>query len=147
VYSQLDITSSGLYTCGMTTTMAQLRDTGADENGNRYNRWAILAGTTLIAELCADPDTNEIMWVWVTETHRGEGHATRLYQTATAERDIYHAPASHRTPEGDRFATNVGGPVMPDCTTCCEDLNAPTCPGCGDIVDTEGDTCRYCEEG
>lgn len=107
----------------MTATMTRTRDTHTDENGNVFHRWAITANDGNIAELLADINTAEISWVWVHENHRSEGHAARLYADATAEMSIYHAPSSHRTPEGDRWAIAVGGPSMPDCTDCCAGLD------------------------
>lgn len=77
---------------------------------------------TLIAELYVSTDRHEIMNIWVDEDHRGEGHARTLYETAAAQMDIFHAPAAHRTPEGDAFAKAVGGPTIApypcDCYAC-----------------------------
>lgn len=46
----------------------------------------------------------------------------RLYETATSQTDVFHAPAAHRTPEGNAFAQAVGGetvaPYPCDCYTC-----------------------------
>lgn len=103
--------------------MTHIRDTHTDENGNTFHRWAITAANNTISELLVDINTNEISWIWTHNDHCGQGHATHLYQTATTEMTIYHAPETHRTPEGNRFATRVGGPTMPDCTTCCTNLN------------------------
>lgn len=85
--------------------------------------WSITHNGQRIAELWVETATGEILNVWTHEDHRGQGHATALYQQAAAEIAIYHAPTSHRTDDGNRFAERVGGPTMPDCTTCCADLN------------------------
>jgi GNAT superfamily N-acetyltransferase len=102
-----------------TTTMTQVRDITVDENGHLSNRWAIVADGTVVAELLADVDTDEISLVWVDDEHRGQGHAAHLYATAIAERVIFHAPVTHRTDDGNRWAIAVGGPSLPDCDTCC----------------------------
>jgi GNAT superfamily N-acetyltransferase len=76
---------------------------------------------TLIAELYVSTDRHEIMNIWVDEDHRGEGHARRLYETATATTEVFHAPAAHRTPEGNAFAEAVGGDTITypcDCHAC-----------------------------
>lgn len=84
--------------------------------------WSISEDGQRIAELWVEIATGEILNVWVHETRRGEGLATALYHQAASEITIYHAPESHRTYDGNSFAYRVGGPVMPDCTTCCADL-------------------------
>jgi len=104
----------------MAATMTQLRDEHTDDNGNPSHRWAIIA-ENIIAELHVDPTTHEILWVWVSENHCGKGFAADLYRTATAEMEIFHAPEWHRTPEGNRWATTVGGPALDSCA-CCEHL-------------------------
>ncbi|MFF8618299.1 GNAT family N-acetyltransferase [Streptomyces sp. NPDC015350] len=77
---------------------------------------------SVIAELYVSTDRAEIANVWVHEGHRGRGRARALYETAVARMEIFHAPAAHRTVEGDAFAAAVGGPVVApypcDCRTC-----------------------------
>lgn len=77
---------------------------------------------TLIAELYVSIERNEIMNIWVDEDRRGEGHARALYEAASNQMDIYHAPVAHRTPEGNTFAEAVGGdtvtPYTCDCYAC-----------------------------
>ena len=102
----------------MAATMTQINDTYTDENGNTTNRWAIVADGEIVSELRTDPTTHEILWVWVDENHRGKGFAADLYRTATAEMEIFHAPEWHRTPEGNRWATTVGGPALDTCACC-----------------------------
>ncbi|MFJ7963113.1 GNAT family N-acetyltransferase [Streptomyces sp. NPDC096324] len=80
----------------------------------------------LIAELYVSTDRHEIMNIWVDEDHRGEGHARRLYETATEQAEIFHAPAAHCTPEGDAFAEAVGGDTISypcDCHACDNEEN------------------------
>lgn len=76
----------------------------------------------LIAELYVSIDRHEIMNIEVTEAYRGEGHARAIYETASAQMDIYHAPVGHRTLEGNAFAEAVGGPTVApylcDCHAC-----------------------------
>lgn len=76
----------------------------------------------LVAELYVSLDRHEIMQIEVKKAYRGEGHARHLYETATAQMDIYHAPVAHRTPEGNAFAEAVGGdtvdPYDCDCYAC-----------------------------
>ncbi|TLK47991.1 hypothetical protein [Glutamicibacter sp. V16R2B1] len=76
-----------------------------------------------IAELKVEQATGEILWVWTHEDHREQGHATALYRQAHADLNgqIYHAPDGHRTDDGDRFATRVGGPTLT--CGCCADLD------------------------
>lgn len=80
------------------------------------------ADGTLIAELYVSTERHEIMNIQVEDAYRGEGHARHLYDTATDQMDIYHAPAAHRTPEGNAFAEAVGGdtvaPYDCDCHAC-----------------------------
>lgn len=77
---------------------------------------------TLIAELYVSTDRHEIMNIWVAEDRRGEGLARDLYESAASQTDIFHAPAAHRTPEGNAFAEAVGGetvaPYACDCHAC-----------------------------
>lgn len=77
---------------------------------------------TLIGALYVSLDRHEIMQIEVAEQYRGEGHARRLYETADAQIGIYHAPAAHRTEDGNAFAEAVGGatvdPYPCDCSAC-----------------------------
>ena len=74
--------------------------------------WTAIDDGTVIGGLWADLYTGQIMQIEVDEDRRGEGIARALYETAAAQVDIYHAPPEHRTPEGDAFATAVGGPTI-----------------------------------
>ncbi|WP_328313070.1 hypothetical protein OG432_24325 [Streptomyces sp. NBC_00442] len=76
----------------------------------------------LIAELYISTDRNEIMNIEVNEDHRGEGHARALYQAASSQIPVFHAPVAHRTAEGNAFAEAVGGETVAaypcDCHAC-----------------------------
>lgn len=55
------------------------------------------------------------------ETHPGhqrQGYAAALYRQAATEIRIFHAPASHRSPEGHAFAEAMGGPTAPHDPNC-----------------------------
>lgn len=84
--------------------------------------WETRDGGDLIAELYVSTDRHEIANIWTAEDRRGEGLARGLYDTASAQMDVFHAPAAHRTPEGDAFAEAVGGdtvePYACDCHAC-----------------------------
>ncbi len=75
----------------------------------------------LVAELYVSTSTNEIMNIWTTEDRRGEGLARALYDTALAQQTVLHAPAAHRTEDGNAFADAVGGDTAEydcDCAAC-----------------------------
>ena len=83
--------------------------------------WEAHEGGQVIGELYVSVEQNEILNIWVDEVRRGEGIARRLYEAATAQMTVYHAPPAHRTPEGDAFARAVGGPTIEyacDCYGC-----------------------------
>jgi 8-oxo-dGTP pyrophosphatase MutT (NUDIX family) len=67
-----------------------------------------------LSSLYARPGTGEIANVETPRQHQGNGYASRLYDHASRQMDIYHSPEHHRTPEGDRFARSVGGPTIDD---------------------------------
>lgn len=94
------------------------------EHDEPSHLWSISDGGERIAELWIDMTTGEILNVWTREDHREQGHATALYRQAATEIATYHAPPTHRFDDGARFAERIGGPSMPDCTTCCADLYA-----------------------
>lgn len=96
--------------------------------------WETRDAGTVIAELYVSTDRHEIMNIWTAEDRRGEGLARGLYQTASAQMDVLHAPAAHRTPEGDAFAEAVGGDTADyDCD----------CHACDTVEDDEDDTDDY----
>ncbi|MFF8659449.1 GNAT family N-acetyltransferase [Streptomyces huasconensis] len=105
----------------MLTITARIGDYYGDGSSNHI--WATRdSDGALIAELYVSTDRREIMNIWVDEDHRGEGHARQLYETATDQMDVFHAPVAHRTPEGNAFAEAVGGetvtPYPCDCYAC-----------------------------
>lgn len=83
--------------------------------------WETRDSGTLVAELYVSTSTSEIMNIWTAEDRRGEGLARAIYDTASAQQNVLHAPAAHRTPEGDAFAEAVGGDTAEydcDCAAC-----------------------------
>jgi GNAT superfamily N-acetyltransferase len=88
---------------------------------SRNHIWETRDDDIMIAELYVSIERSEIMQIWVAENHRGQGLARGLYETAIAQMEIFHAPAAHRTPEGDAFAEAVGGETAEyecDCHAC-----------------------------
>lgn len=86
-----------------------------------YLIWEIRDEQSVAAELYVSTDRHEIMNVEVREDLRGQGLARSLYQAATAQTTIYHAPVAHRTEEGHAFALAVGGETASypcDCFGC-----------------------------
>lgn len=96
--------------------------TGSYHGDDTQNHiWETRDNNTVIAELYVSTTTSEIMNIWTAEDHRGEGLARNLYDTASTQMDVLHAPAAHRTPEGDAFAEAVGGDTAEydcDCHAC-----------------------------
>lgn len=91
-------------------------------DGTSNHIWETTDADGIAAELYISTDRHEIMNIWTREDRRGEGLARALYQHAATQMDIYHAPAAHRTQEGDAFAEAVGGPTVNtypcDCHAC-----------------------------
>lgn len=85
----------------------------------------------VIGELYVANSNHEIMNIQVAEAHRGQGIARALYETATTQMDIYHAPVAHRSIEGNAFAEAVGGPTI--------DPYPCDCYGCTHADDEEED--------
>jgi hypothetical protein len=92
-----------------------------DEHDEPMHRWSMVADGETVSELWVAIATGEIMQVETPREHQGNGYATALYRQAATEIAIHHAPASHRTPEGDRFAQSVGGDALPCTHGCCTD--------------------------
>lgn len=109
----------------MTATLAITHRTGRYSSNDPISHiWEAVDGDTVIGELYVSLDRHEIANVEVRSDRRGEGIARRLYETAIAEMDIYHAPVAHRTPEGHAFAEAMGGPTVEydcDCYGCTEE--------------------------
>lgn len=96
-----------------------IRDTAHySENDDLSNRWSMVVDGETVSELWVEIATGEIMQVETPKAHQGNGYASSLYRAAAAEITIYHAPVSHRSYEGNRFAESVGGPTA-SCPTDC----------------------------
>lgn len=89
------------------------------------HHWSLTIDGETVSELWVDIETAEITQVETADGHQGHGYASALYHQAATETTIYHAPETHRTYEGNRFARSVGGPTYPHCTidycTACTD--------------------------
>jgi hypothetical protein len=85
-------------------------------------RWSMIIDGETVSELWVAPETGEIAQVETPSRYQRLGYASALYRAAAAGETIWHAPAGHRTPEGDRFAASVGGEDFPYCLHgCCDD--------------------------
>lgn len=91
------------------------------EQDEPSHRWAMVIDGETVSELWVAIETGEIRQVETPREHQGNGYASTLYRAAAAEIAIYHAPESHRTYEGDRFAQSVGGDSLPCLHGCCTD--------------------------
>jgi hypothetical protein len=91
------------------------------EQDQPMHRWSLVINGETVSELWVDIDTGEIMQVETPRAHRENGYATALYRRAASEATIYHAPESHRTADGNRFAYSVGGDSLPCLHGCCTD--------------------------
>lgn len=95
------------------------------ETDDASHHWSLIIDGQTVSELWVSPTTGEIEQVETDPAHQGHGYASALYHRAASEIQIFHAPAGHRTPEGDRFARSVGGPTLDRCTidycTACTD--------------------------
>lgn len=105
----------------MNDTLTITRELAAYKGESRLDRlWSISVNGERIAELWVEVATGEILNVWTREDYREQGHATALYRRAASEIAIFHAPVSHRTDDGNRFATRVGGPSIT--CACCDEI-------------------------
>lgn len=93
------------------------------EQDEPMNRWALIIDGETVSELWVDIKTGEIMQVETPKAHQGNGYASALYRQAATEIRIFHAPETHRTHEGNRFAWAVGGDSLPCLHGCCTDNN------------------------
>ena len=101
----LDTTRLGVYIYDMSTT--EITKTSTDE-GIRY-QWideGVEVGYLLAHE------SGLILNVEVDQGRQGEGIARMLFEAADAEMGLLHAPDWGRTPDGDAFATAMGGDTM-----------------------------------
>ena len=83
--------------------------------------WKVEEDGQVIADLYVSVETGEIVNIEVVKAHRGEGLARALYEAACAQMAVFHAPASHRTAEGNAFAVAVGGEALTCTYGCCEE--------------------------
>lgn len=98
------------------------RDTARySDHDEAMHHWSISEDGEVVSELWVSVETGEIMQVETVESHRGEGLARALYEQASREVAVFHAPQSHRTFEGDMFAQAVGGESLPCTHGCCTD--------------------------
>lgn len=82
------------------------------------HRWSMVIDDETVSELWVEIGTGEIIQVETSTAHRRNGYAAALYRQAATEIAIFHAPASHRSFEGNAYAEAVGGPVA-DCPADC----------------------------
>ena len=83
------------------------------------HHWTLTVDGETVSELWVAIETGEILQVETPRQHQGQGYASALYRQAASEITIFHAPESHRTPEGDRFTKSVGGDSLPCLHGCC----------------------------
>jgi hypothetical protein len=84
------------------------------------HRWSLTVAGEIVSTLWVAIATGEIMQVETLTAHQGRGYASALYRQAATEITIYHAPESHRSYEGSRFAASVGGDSLPCLHGCCD---------------------------
>jgi hypothetical protein len=99
----------------MTITHQVTRYSAADEPSNCWT--GTIDGIT-VAQLWTDLATGEIGNIETTRGHERQGYATALYRHAAARTEIFHAPVSHRSVEGNAWAERVGGPSLTCDHTC-----------------------------
>jgi len=86
--------------------------------------WTLTVDGEIASRLWVDMTTGEIMNVETEPAHQRNGYASALYRQAASEMPIYHAPATHRSYAGSRFAESVGGESLPclhGCAACADD--------------------------
>lgn len=89
------------------------------ETDDPCHRWSITLDGQVVSELWIDQQTGEIMQAETPAVHQGNGYAAALYRQAASEIPVFHAPPTHRTFAGDRFARSVGGDSLPCRYGCC----------------------------
>lgn len=87
--------------------------TAATQDGLTGTRYTMIDDGTEVAFLLAH-DSGLILNVEVDDDRQGEGIARALYEHADRAQGLYHVPSWGRTPEGEGFATAMGGDVMDD---------------------------------
>lgn len=92
------------------------------EEATDLHTWTLLIDGDTVSQLFCHLATGEIVQVETPAVHQGLGYASRLYAHAAQQIDIFHAPESHRTHEGQCFAASVGGPALPCTYGCCDTI-------------------------
>ena len=87
--------------------------TAATQDGLTGTRYTMIDDGTEVAFLLAH-DSGLILNVEVDDDRQGEGIARALYEHADRAQGLYHVPSWGRTPEGEGFATAMGGDTMDD---------------------------------
>lgn len=98
--------------------MTQIRETIPYPDGSASRRWAFALDGEIIAELLVDVETLVIGWICTKDGHTGQGLARRLYELASAEAEILHAPEEHLSEDGKAFVLAVGGDTAEPCELC-----------------------------
>lgn len=82
-------------------------------DGLTATRYAAIIDGTEVGYLLAHT-SGLILNIEIAEDHQGEGIARALYEHADRAQGLYHVPSWGRTPEGEGFATAMGGDTMDD---------------------------------
>lgn len=92
--------------------------------------WTLTIAGGDVAWLSVWTVNGEICEVETLSAHQGNGYARALFDHADAERGIFHTIPTHRTEEGDAFASRVGGDTIADADAlvidvcCCDHCDA-----------------------
>jgi hypothetical protein len=84
------------------------------DEAETLHRWFAIEDGERVGELYVSMATSVIMNIEVNADRQGEGIARALYEAATAQMTIKHAPVWACTPEGAAFAEAMGGEVATD---------------------------------
>ena len=91
----------------------EITTTSHTEDGLPGTRYSMIEDGAEIGYLLAHT-SGLILNVEVAEDRQGEGIARALYEHADRAQGLYHVPSWGRTPEGEGFATAMGGDTMDD---------------------------------
>ena len=91
----------------------EITTTSHTEDGLTGTRYTMIEDGAEIGHLLAH-DSGLILNIEVAEDRQGEGIARALYEHADRAQGLYHVPSWGRTPEGEGFATAMGGDTMDD---------------------------------
>ena len=94
----------------MNITAAHVPAQGTDLEGTRYT--ASIDGEEIGYLLVHT--SGLILNIEINADHQCEGIARTLYEHADHVQDLYHVPSWGRTPDGEGFATAMGGDTMDD---------------------------------